>query len=474
MRIAAIDQGTTSTRVLIADGSETRLLHSVEHSQNFPHQGWVEHDPEQLINNITTCLDAVDTVGTVDCIGIGNQGESCLAWDAQTKQAITPVIVWQDNRTAEAIEKYKVEGAEALTLERAGLPLDPYFSASKLGWIIENSKEAKERLKAGRLRLGTTDAFFLDRLSGTFATDITTASRTSLMNLATASWDEDLCRLFGVPIDALPPIYPTVSNFGSVSLGGRDIPITASVVDQQAALYGHGCRTTGDAKLTFGTGAFALAVTGNQIIQASEEGLLPTVAWKIKDDAPIYALDGGVYNAGSAVNWARSLGLFSSFNEIDAFDASPAIQRGLAFVSALSGLACPYWDRSAAGLWIGLSLDTSSKDMMQALLEGIAFRAAEVIEAMNGHVPIGNTLSVDGGMSANSYFCQFLANLLGREIIVQDMPELTALGVAMFAADGSINVIPTNETAKHYEPKQVLHDWKERFRDAVNRSRNWR
>ena len=470
MRIAAIDQGTTSTRVLIADGAGARLLHSVEHSQNFPQQGWVEHDPEQLINNITTCLDAV---GAVDCIGIGNQGESCLAWDAQTKQAITPVIVWQDNRTAEAIEKYKADGAEALTLERAGLPLDPYFSASKLGWIVENSTAAKDLLKTGRLRLGTTDAFFLDRLSGTFATDITTASRTSLMNLATASWDEDLCRLFGVPIDALPSIYPTVSNFGSVSLGGRDTPVTASVVDQQAALYGHRCRTTGDAKITFGTGAFALALTGNKIIRAPEEGLLPTVAWKIKGDAPVYALDGGVYNAGSAVNWARSIGLFSSFNEIDAFDSSPAIQRELAFVPALSGLACPYWDRSAAGLWIGLSLDTSSKDMMQAMLEGIAFRAAEVIEAMDGHVPIGDALSVDGGMSANSYFCQFLANLLGREIIVQDMLELTALGVAMLAADGLMDVAPTNEASRRYEPKQVPNDWKKRFSDAVNRSRNW-
>jgi len=470
MRIAAIDQGTTSTRVLIADGSKTRLLHSVEHSQNFPQQGWVEHDPEQLINNIKTCLEAV---GTADCIGIGNQGESCLAWDAQTKQAITPVIVWQDKRTAEVIEKYKANGAEALTLERAGLPLDPYFSASKLGWIVENSTEAKDLLKAGRLRLGTTDAFFLDRLTGTFATDITTASRTSLMNLAAASWDEDLCRLFGVPIDALPPIYPTVSNFGSVSLGGRDTPVTASVVDQQAALYGHRCRTPGDAKITFGTGAFALALTGNKIIRAPEEGLLPTVAWKIKGDAPVYALDGGVYNAGSAVNWARSIGLFSSFNEIDAFDSSPAIQRKLAFVPALSGLACPYWDRSAAGLWIGLSLDTSSKDMMQALLEGIAFRAAEVIEAMNSHVPIDDALSVDGGMSANPYFCQFLANVLDREIIVQDMLELTALGVVMLAAGGLMDVALANETSRRYEPKQVPDDLKERFSDAVNRSRNW-
>ena len=470
MRIAAIDQGTTSTRVLIADGSKTRLLHSVEHSQNFPQQGWVEHDPEQLINNIKTCLEAV---GTADCIGIGNQGESCLAWDAQTKQAITPVIVWQDKRTAEVIEKYKANGAEALTLERAGLPLDPYFSASKLGWIVENSTEAKDLLKAGRLRLGTTDAFFLDRLTGTFATDITTASRTSLMNLAAASWDEDLCRLFGVPIDALPPIYPTVSNFGSVSLGGRDTPVTASVVDQQAALYGHRCRTPGDAKITFGTGAFALALTGNKIIRAPEEGLLPTVAWKIKGDAPVYALDGGVYNAGSAVNWARSIGLFSSFNEIDAFDSSPAIQRKLAFVPALSGLACPYWDRSAAGLWIGLSLDTISKDMMQALLEGIAFRAAEVIEAMNSHVPIDDALSVDGGMSANPYFCQFLANVLDREIIVQDMLELTALGVVMLAAGGLMDVALANETSRRYEPKQVPDDLKERFSDAVNRSRNW-
>jgi len=292
MKVAAVDQGTTSTRVLMLDErGQPEIVHGVEHRQIYPKPGWVEHDPEELIRILVTCFEAA---GDVDAIGIDNQGESCLAWDAEDKTALSPVIVWQDDRTKETVRQLKADGIEAETLARAGLPLDPYFSATKLAWILETLPGAKEAHTKGRLRLGTTDAFFLDRLTGFFTTDITTASRTSLMNLENGAWDEELCRIFGVPIETLPEIRTTTGDFGAISTSSGLKPVTASVVDQQAALYGFGCRQAGDAKMTFGTGAFALMVTGQDIHRQPEQGLLPTVAWQKVGEAPIYALEGGV------------------------------------------------------------------------------------------------------------------------------------------------------------------------------------
>lgn len=328
MKVLAIDQGTTSTRALVVDDAGIVPVLSREHRQIYPAPGHVEHDPEELIANLRACLAAAPE--GVAAVGLDNQGESCLAWDAGTGQAITPVIVWQDDRTAATCARLKAEGAEDLTLSRAGLPLDPYFAGSKLGWIMGNVPAARDLLARGRLRLGTTDAFFRDRLTGRYETDPTTASRTALMNLETGQWDADLCALFGVPAAALPPIGPTTGDLGTLPGG---LPLTASVVDQQAALFGHGCRTPGDAKITFGTGAFALALTGGL---TRAPGLLPTIAWAEAGRAPVHALDGGVYAASSAANWARGLGLFSDWAEVNAFAAAPAISRGVAFVPALS------------------------------------------------------------------------------------------------------------------------------------------
>ena len=279
---------------------------------------------------------------------------------------------------AAVVARMKADGHEARVLERAGLPLDAYFSASKLAWILDHCDEARPLLAQGKLRLGTTDAFFLDRLAGRCVTDITTASRTSLLNLETGDWDAELCNLFGVPMQVLPRVVPTTGDFGSLSQRGRPVPVTASVVDQQASLYGHGCRRSGDAKITFGTGAFALVITGDRPRRSPEQGLLPTVAWETAPGKPMYALDGGVYCAGSAIEWGRGLGLFDDYTEINHFDGPCAIERDLVFVPALSGLACPHWDRRAAGAWIGLSLDTDRRDLIQSLLEGIAFRVRPV------------------------------------------------------------------------------------------------
>ena len=321
------------------------------------------------------------------------------------------------------------------------------------------------------MRLGTTDAWFLDRLTGRFVTDVTTASRTSLMNLADCAWDEELCRLFGVPIECLPEIRPTVDDFGGI--GG--VSLTASVVDQQAALYGHGCRAVGDAKITFGTGAFALAITGPDIVRAPERGLLPTVAWRIGTETA-HAVDGGVYDAGAAVEWAGRLGLFESLAELDAFDDPPAIERGLVFVPALSGLACPHWDRSAGALWLGMTAGTTRRELCQALLEGIALRTAEVVAAMSGHVALADQLSIDGGLARSAYFAQFLADATGRMVRRQEFDELTAFGCAGLAARalGQTLAMPAAGSTLFTPRSSAAAAWAGRFAEAVTRSRGWR
>jgi glycerol kinase len=459
MRIAALDQGTTSTRVLVRepDGS-ARVVLALRHAQHHPQPGWVEHDPLELLANLRTCLAAA---GPVDIIGLANQGESCLAWDEATGAPLSPVIVWQDNRTAPEVETltpYAVDVAE-----RAGLPLDAYFSASKLAWILRHLPKPWPRT----LRLSTTDAFFLHHLTGQGVTDITTASRTSLMNLATGQWDDELCTLFGIPREALPEIRPTSGDFGDVA----GVPLRASVVDQQAALFGHGCRQPGDAKITFGTGAFTLAVTGAKIIRAPEQGLLPTVAWS-RGGAVTYAMDGGVYDAGSALEWASRISLFSDFSELQDFSAPPAISRKLAFVPALSGLACPHWDRSGAALFVGMSAATSRQDLLQALLEGIALRTAEVVAAMSARIPLAPRLSIDGGLTRSAYFVRFLANALGREIVVPEFDELTAFGVAALASPTDISA-PGGARVVSPDTHNVS-GWHAAFAEAVARAKGWR
>jgi glycerol kinase len=321
--ILAIDQGTTGTKAhrLRPDGTFETIAR-FEHRQILPQSGWVEHDPEELMRHVQAALVAGDRPAAV---GLANQGETVVAWDARTKRPLYNAIVWQDSRSADMTERLKAEGAEELTRNRAGLPLDPYFSATKLRWLLDNSAEARPLLREGRLRLGTSDAFFLDRLTGTFATDVTTASRTSLMNLATLSWDPELCALFGVPAECLPDIRSSAGPFGETHSG---VPVAASITDQQAALFGHGCRESGQSKITFGTGAFALALCGTEPILDQAGALASTVAWKLRDLPCRYALEGGIYNAASAVNWARGIGLFHDFTEIEDFKGETALSDG--------------------------------------------------------------------------------------------------------------------------------------------------
>ena len=482
MSILAIDQGTTSTRALrVNNNGRIEITKVVKHQQYYPRPGWVEHDPEELIRNINTCIEASlefdksqSEADPINAIGIDNQGESCLAWDADSKQALSPVIVWQDNRTESVIENLKNEGHEARVLELSGLPLDAYFSASKLAWILEHSEAARTLLKQGKLRLGTTDAFFLDRLANRFITDITTASRTSLLNLKTGNWDQELCDLFNIPIQALPKIVATTGELGTINSKGRQIPVTASVVDQQASLFGHSCRKKGDSKITFGTGAFALMVTGSELTRSPEQGLLPTIAWQHQGSKPVYALDGGVYCAGSAIDWGHKLGLFEHYTDINHFEKKPAIERDLMFVPALSGLACPHWDRRAAGAWIGMSLDTDKSDFIQSILEGVALRASEVIQAMGKFSNVGEKISIDGGVSVNPYFCQFLANALQKQVSVKSMAELTAIGTAQLAGAVEILQSDNEQHDSHYFPEKAGAEYQQHFRRAINCAREWR
>lgn len=473
--VVGIDQGTTATKAyrLGADG-EFRQLCSIEHRQIYPRPGWVEHDPRELIASIESCLDAAQGASGA---GLDNQGETVIAWDADSGEPVCNAIVWQDNRTQSFTDRLKAGGAEQMTLQRAGLPLDPYFSASKLRWILDQVPEAAQLARRGKLRLGTSDAFFLDRLCGVYATDVVTASRTSLMNLATGEWDADLCELFGVPIEMLPPIRSTFGEFG---IAGRSrIPVVAGIVDQQAALFGHGCLDAGQTKITFGTGAFALAVTGDHPAGGTQGGMLPTLAWKLGPRAT-YAIDGGVYNASSALDWTRRLGLFEAYGEIAHFDGPSALERGLVFVPALSGLACPYWDRSASGMWLGMGLETSRLDMVRAVLEGVALRSAQAVAAMNACIPLADTISIDGGLSRNRYFGEFLARALGRTVIVPSAPDITGLGICRLAyigaglgALGSLPPSPAPERA--ITPELALpEELHARFGDAVQRARGWR
>lgn len=462
MRIASIDQGTTSTRCLVVDdGGDWHVAGGIRHKQYLPQPGFVEHDAEELLANICSVLEKA---GKVDAIALANQGESCLAWDSQTKEPLSPVIVWQDSRTSSSLSRHGPDENE-LSLRICGLPLDPYFSASKLAWLMQNNDRVAAAYKAGRLRLGTTDAFFLDRLCNNFATDCATASRTGLLNLKTLTWSDELCRLHGVPMECLPTICSVNEGFGTI----KCIPLAVSIVDQQAALYGHNCRKPGDCKITFGTGAFLLALTGHNRPQTGK--LLPTVAWRKRGEKALFAVEGGVYDAGAAIEWAQKLGLFSDKSELDGFTGRSAISRGLGFVPALSGLAAPFWDRQAGALFIGMDHASGKRDMVRAILEGIALLTTKLLEDTSRVVPLSDTISIDGGLSQNVYFAQFLASASNRTIVVPPMHELTAFGLAdlcgvtisdireepaVYLPDGSVN------TADH-----AL------FNSAVERAVHW-
>ncbi|NHN89004.1 FGGY family carbohydrate kinase [Acetobacter conturbans] len=467
-----IDQGTTGTKAyrVWSDG-RMEFVARRTHRQSLPEPGRVEHDAEEILTHLQ---EIIEVAGPVEALALANQGETVVAWDARTGAPVGPAIVWQDTRTSDVVARMKEDGLEPEVMARSGLPLDCYFSASRLRWYLDHVPQAKALQEQGWLRLGTSDAFFLDRLCAAFVTDVTTASRTSLMNIRTLQWDETVCRLFGVPMECLPAIRPTVGTFGCLRASG--VPVVVSVVDQQAALYGHGLQKTGDVKITFGTGAFALALTGPELRVDAGEGLLPTVAWQFEGQPPVYALDGGILTAGAAVNWIESLGAAFSCTDSEALKDASAAAKGIFFLPALQGLGCPWWQRETRGMWAGLGLDAGPQDMARAVLEGIAFRAVQLVqtfEKTTGHVAA--RVSVDGGLVTNTWFTQFLADCLCSPVHVPGQVDVTAAGLGRFwlESEGEGRPVDGLWTVVSPHPGAVDPCWQERFDMLTRLAADW-
>jgi len=446
--LLAIDQGTTSSRALLFDTSGRTLGRAnVEFPQHFPQPGWVEHNPDEIWHSVVESVaQAIAAAGIsafdIAAIGITNQRETTLVWDRSTDQMIHPAIVWQDRRTADRCERLRNEGHSQLVRERTGLVIDPYFSGTKIGWILDNVPEARTRAEQGKLAFGTIDSFLVWRLTAGAAhvTDVTNASRTLLMNLATLEWDPDLERLLGVPHAMLPRIVDSAGRVGITKgvPGLPDgIPICGIAGDQQAALFGQACLEVGDVKCTYGTGAFVLVNTGARPVQ-SHYGLLSTVGWKIGPEV-VYALEGSAFIAGAAVQWLRDgLGLIQKAADIEPLARKVDSSDGVVFVPALAGLGAPYWDAAARGLVCGITRGTTSAHLARATLEGIANEVADLIGAMSEDLgyQVGR-VRVDGGAASNDLLMQLQADLAGITVERPRELETTSRGAAMLAAVGA-------------------------------------
>ncbi|MBI5844714.1 MAG: glycerol kinase GlpK [Deltaproteobacteria bacterium] len=446
--IVAIDQGTTGTTVLVLDTEANVLGRGYkEITQYYPQPGWVEHDPEEIWQSVITAANAAMQAAMipksrVKAIGITNQRETVVVWDRATAKPCRNAIVWQCRRTAPLTEKLREMGHEALFTRRTGLLLDPYFSGTKLNWFLENTPGMRQDAEAGRLAAGTIDSWLIYRLTGgkSHATDVTNASRTLLMDLASHKWDAELCGILDVPMKMLPEILSCDARFGEtqgVSCFPDGVPVAGVAGDQQAALFGQACFSPGEAKCTFGTGAFMLLNTGEKPV-ASTHRLLTTVAWK-RGDKAYYALEGSAFIAGALVQWLRDgLGLIKKAKEIEALARSVPDSGGVVLVPALAGLSAPYWRADARGLICGISRATTKEHLARAALEGIALQNAEILTAMEADAGFKlKALKVDGGASSNNLLMQLQSDYLGCRIVRPKMLETTALGAAFLAGLGS-------------------------------------
>lgn len=445
--ILAIDQGTTGSRALVFAGDGRLLASSYrEFRQYFPKPGWVEHDAEEIWVSVQATIRqalaaAGLTAGDLGAIGITNQRETTVLWDRQTLRPVAPAIVWQDRRTEARCEELRDSG-EAERIRRAtGLIVDPYFSATKLEWLLERDGECRKRAEAGDLAFGTIDTWLIQRLTGgaVHATDPTNASRTMLYDLNAGAWDADLCSLFGIPDAILPDIRSSVGNFGVTDpeVLGTEVPIHGVAGDQQAALFGQQGWARGDAKNTYGTGAFLLLQTGEER-GPDLPGVLTTAACGSAGEAT-FAYEGSILIAGAAVQWLRdSLGLIESADETAILASSVKDSAGVTFVPALAGLGTPYWEAGARGAVFGITRGTTRAHLVRAVLESIAHSTADVIDAMTGEEGVSlGTLRVDGGAARNDWLMQAQADLLGRTVIRPEASELTAIGAAGLAGIGA-------------------------------------
>ena len=439
--ILAIDQGTTSTRAILFDSHARPVsVAQRELEQHYPAPGLVEHDPEQIWSDTLAIVREAQSAIEADRvagIGITNQRETVVIWDRATEAPIHRAIVWQDRRTADECARLRESSAEELVREKTGLLLDPYFSATKIAWMLDNVSGARARAERGELSCGTIDCFLLWRLTGgqVHATDVTNAARTSLFDIRAGQWDEELCRLFRVPPALLPEVHDNSRIFGTTAPGlfERQMPIAGMAGDQQAALFGQACFAPGMTKSTYGTGCFMLVNTGDEAVR-SEHRLLATPAYRLGGKTT-YALEGSIFVAGAAIKWLRDgLGVIASATETDSMATRVPDNHGVYVVPAFVGLGAPYWDAEARGSIFGLTLGVTGAHLARAALEAVAYQTLDLVNAMVADgAAKPEALRIDGGMAANAWLCQFLADILQLPIERPRNLETTALGAAFLA-----------------------------------------
>jgi glycerol kinase len=443
--VLVVDQGTTSTRSIVfgPDAAPVAIAQQ-EFAQIYPHAGWVEHDPEEIWSTtLATMREAIAKAnlpaGAVAALGLTNQRETAIVWNRRSGQPIYNAIVWQDRRTAEACNRLKAEGAEALAHARCGLLLDPYFSATKIAWILDNVAGARAGAERGELAFGTVDSYLLWRLTNglVHATDATNASRTLLYDIGVGAWDDELLRLFRIPRSMLPEVKDTAGEFAVAAAEwlGFPLPILAVAGDQQAALVGQACFAPGDVKATYGTGGFILLNTGASRVQSSHR-LLTTIAYQWRGERR-YALEGSIFSAGATVQWLRdSLGVIAASAESGELAAAADAEQPVYVVPAFAGLGAPHWSSDARGTISGLTFGSTRKEIARAALESVGFQTRDLLDAMRADAGAsrgGAAMRVDGGMSASDWTMQFLADMLGAPVDRPTVVETTAAGVAFLA-----------------------------------------
>jgi glycerol kinase len=441
--ILALDQGTSSSRAIVFDGhGQAKAVSQKEFTQIFPKPGWVEHNPMEIWSSqasvIAEAITSIDINGlNIAAIGITNQRETTIVWDAETGTPVYNAIVWQDRRTSEYCDSLKRDGRTDLIRSKTGLIIDAYFSATKIRWILDNVEGARQKAEEGKLRFGTVDTWLIWMLTRgeVHVTDVSNASRTMLFNIHTLEWDKELLTLFNIPESMMPQVKSSSEVYGytKTTLFAHEVPIAGIAGDQQAALFGQMCTEPGSVKNTYGTGCFLLMNSGERPIMSSNN-LLTTVAWKIGDKVN-YALEGSIFVAGSVVQWLRDgLGIIKSSSEVEELAASVPDNGGVYFVPALTGLGAPHWDQYAKGSIYGISRGTTAAHIARAALEGIAFQTMDIVNAMQKDADITlKELKVDGGASRNNLLMQFQADILGTSVIRPTVTETTALGAAYLA-----------------------------------------
>lgn len=465
--LIAIDQGTTSTRTVAFD-KDLNIIHSEqkEYPLIYPNDGWVEIAPEELMSSVYATIDPViEACSDISAIGITNQRETTLVWDADSGEPIYNAIVWQDRRTAEQCMQLKKAGHEEAIKNATGLLLDPYFSSTKISWILDNVDGARKRAEAGKLRFGTVDTYLLWQLTHgeIYKTDVTNASRTNLYNIHLKEWDSELLKIFNIPRSMLPEVQSSDSNYGTLVRGNKTIQISGVIGDQQSALVGQRCFQSGQMKATFGTGCFLMVNTGDESL-LSTSGLLNTLGYGLSGKVS-YALEGSIFSAGTIIQWLRDNMEFfqdsaESINLLDTRGES----NGVLFVPGFTGIGAPHWNAEIRASFYGITRDSTKKDMVTAAFKSLIYQVMDIKEALKvDGIQIKN-LSIDGGMAANSGFCQLLADFLGQEVQVPSSLESTAIGAAITAGLGahffSINDLQNNQStnATIYQPREKVFD----------------